>query len=215
MILYTIIHSQFLVHYGIKELLSKHKDYTFKCKNYFFSTQEALVNLQSDDTKIIFFELQADNDENIKLVEHLRKKMKQAYILLMGAEIRADSARRCLIKGAQGFVYDHATENEFLEALDIIISNNVALPLGFRIHPNLHDTRSQPRIPHKLDFELTSREKEILVHISNGLNNKEISTLLFISDQTVAVHRKNLFRKMGVKNSISLVKVAKERRMIA
>ena len=66
-----------------------------------------------------------------------------------------------------------------------------------------------------MDFELTSREKEILLHISNGLNNKEISQLLFISDQTVAVHRKNLFRKMCVKNSSLLIKVAKERRMIA
>jgi len=203
------------VHYGIKELLSKHKNYSFKCKNAFFSSKDAFLQIPSDDTKIIFFELQADNDENVKLVEHLRKKLKQAYILLMGPEIWAESARRCLIKGAQGYVYDHASEKEFLEAIDIIVSNNVALPLGFRIHPNLLETRSQPRFPHKLDFELTSREKEILILISNGLNNKEISNLLFISDQTVAVHRKNLFRKMGVKNSISLVKVAKERRMIA
>ncbi len=215
MILYTVIHSHFLVHYGIKELLSKNKNYSFIGKNYFFSSKEALLHLPSDDTKIVFFELQADNDENVKVIEHLRKKLKQANILLMGPEIRADTARRCLIKGALGYVYDSATEAEFLEALDIIVNNNVALPLGFRIHPDLHETRNQSRIPHKLDFELTSREKEVLILISNGLNNKEISNLLFISDQTVAVHRKNLFRKMGVKNSISLVKVAKERRMIA
>lgn len=215
MISYTIIHSQFLVHYGLKELLSKHKNYSFKCKNYFFSTKDAIALLPSDDTKIIFLELQVNNEENVLLIEHIKKKLKNAYIVLLGHEARADYARKCLIKGAQGFVYDHATEDEFLEALDIIISNNVSLPLGFRIHPNLHESRNSIRIPHKLDFELTSREKEILVHISNGLNNKEISQILFISDQTVAVHRKNLFRKMGVKNTISLIKVAKERRMIA
>lgn len=214
MISYTIIHSQFLVHYGIKELLARHKNYSFKCKNYFFTTRDAFAHLPSDDTKLIFFELQSDNDENVKLMEHIRKKLKNAYVLLLGPETRADTARRCLIKGAQGFVYDHSSEDEFLEALNIIISNNVSLPLGFRIHPNLHESRNTTRVPHKMDFELTSREKEILLHIANGLNNKEISQLLFISDQTVAVHRKNLFRKMGVKNSISLIKVAKERRMI-
>jgi DNA-binding NarL/FixJ family response regulator len=52
---------------------------------------------------------------------------------------------------------------------------------------------------------LTSREMEILQLIAQGLRNHEIGKELFISDQTVGVHRKNLMRKLAVNNSAALV----------
>lgn len=52
---------------------------------------------------------------------------------------------------------------------------------------------------------LTSREMEILQLIARGLRNHEIGKELFISDQTVGVHRKNLMRKLAVNNSAALV----------
>lgn len=53
--------------------------------------------------------------------------------------------------------------------------------------------------------KLTSREMEILQLIAQGLRNHEIGKQLFISDQTVGVHRKNLMRKLSVNNSAALV----------
>ena len=37
--------------------------------------------------------------------------------------------------------------------------------------------------------------------ITQALSNKEIAKELFISDQTVSVHRKNIMRKLGVSNT--------------
>ena len=55
---------------------------------------------------------------------------------------------------------------------------------------------------------LTKREHEILQLITQAMSNKEIAQKLFISDQTVSVHRKNIMRKLGVSNTVSLVKAA-------
>jgi DNA-binding NarL/FixJ family response regulator len=52
---------------------------------------------------------------------------------------------------------------------------------------------------------LTERELEVLVMICNGLTNNEIGEKLFISPKTVEVHKSNIFRKTGVKNSAQLV----------
>ncbi len=52
---------------------------------------------------------------------------------------------------------------------------------------------------------LTKREIEVLQHISEGLSNKEISNLLFISQRTVDGHRTNLLSKTGVKNTAELI----------
>jgi DNA-binding NarL/FixJ family response regulator len=53
--------------------------------------------------------------------------------------------------------------------------------------------------------KLTSREMEILQLIAQGLRNHEIGKQLYISDQTVGVHRKNLMRKLAVNNSAALI----------
>jgi DNA-binding NarL/FixJ family response regulator len=52
---------------------------------------------------------------------------------------------------------------------------------------------------------LTGREMEVLMMICNGLPNQEIGEKLFISPKTVEVHKSNIFRKTGTKNSAQLV----------
>ena len=45
---------------------------------------------------------------------------------------------------------------------------------------------------------LTKRELEILVHVANGMFNKEIATSLNISERTVKNHLSNIFKKIEV-----------------
>ena len=65
-----------------------------------------------------------------------------------------------------------------------------------------------------LKNKLTRREREILKLIVQAKNNKEIGKELFISDQTVGVHRKNIMRKLGVRNSISLIRFAMDNNLV-
>lgn len=62
----------------------------------------------------------------------------------------------------------------------------------------------------QLRFELTRREIEVLSLIKRGMKNREIAEALFISEQTVSVHRKNIFRKVGVNNTQKLLRITYE-----
>lgn len=55
---------------------------------------------------------------------------------------------------------------------------------------------------------LSDREKEIVTLIVQEFNSREIAEKLFISENTVETHRKNIFRKTGVDNLVGLVKFA-------
>ena len=55
---------------------------------------------------------------------------------------------------------------------------------------------------------LTIREREVLKLIAEGITNKEISDLLFISVRTVEHHRANIMRKLNIKNTANLTKYA-------
>ena len=52
---------------------------------------------------------------------------------------------------------------------------------------------------------LSERELEVLVKVCNGLTNNEIGEKLFISPKTVEVHKSNIFKKTGVRNTAQLV----------
>ena len=55
---------------------------------------------------------------------------------------------------------------------------------------------------------LTKREKEILSLVGQGFSSKTISEMLFISIFTVSVHRKNILRKLIIKNNAHLYRMA-------
>ena len=55
---------------------------------------------------------------------------------------------------------------------------------------------------------LTSREREIVLTLAEGLSNKGISYRLNISEGTVKAHLHNIYSKLGVKNRTALVVLA-------
>jgi DNA-binding CsgD family transcriptional regulator len=54
-------------------------------------------------------------------------------------------------------------------------------------------------------FNLTRRESEIATYVCQGLSNRHISEMLYISLNTVETHLKNIFRKTGIKNRTGLL----------
>ena len=62
--------------------------------------------------------------------------------------------------------------------------------------------------------ELSDREKEILVCVAKGLQNKEIADKCNISVNTVITHRKNITRKTGIKSVAGLTVYALLNRLI-
>jgi DNA-binding NarL/FixJ family response regulator len=54
------------------------------------------------------------------------------------------------------------------------------------------------------EWRLSEREIQIIRLVMDGLNNAEIAERIFISEDTVKTHRKNIFRKLGVHNVAEL-----------
>jgi len=65
----------------------------------------------------------------------------------------------------------------------------------------------QEPVPSTRDF-LSKREVEILRLVASEYSTNKIASELCISDKTVETHRRNLFQKLGVRNSVGLTKIA-------
>jgi two-component system LytT family response regulator len=73
-----------------------------------------------------------------------------------------------------------------------------------------------PKTPEEeLSFReiLTEQETKVLRLISEGLSNKEIALLLYITGETVKFHIKNVYKKLGVNNRVQALQRAKELRI--
>ena len=55
---------------------------------------------------------------------------------------------------------------------------------------------------------LTSREREVILALAEGLSNKDVGRRLNLSEGTVKVHLHNIYSKLGVKNRTALAVLA-------
>jgi DNA-binding NarL/FixJ family response regulator len=67
---------------------------------------------------------------------------------------------------------------------------------------------AQPRRVRSGTQSFTAREWQVFDHLLSGLSSKQIAYELQISSRTVEIHRANLMRKMGVRNTVSLIRAA-------
>ena len=79
-------------------------------------------------------------------------------------------------------------------------------PIGPDVRARLDDRAANPT--------LTPREIEVLKLVSQGKRNKEIATLLGISEETVPVHLKHVFAKLKVNERTAAINVALRRGIV-
>jgi len=110
--------------------------------------------------------------------------------------------------GAKGFVSKNATKLELGKAIQMVYGGEIYISEEIsRIL--LREYSSATDSDENGDYtSLTSREIEIIQLLADGLYTKEIAEKLFISDKTVERHKTNILKKLKLRNTAQLVKVA-------
>ena len=81
----------------------------------------------------------------------------------------------------------------------------VLLMLVLSVPASSQDTQGQNK---QQVNSLTSRERQIVLMVAEGLSNKDVGRRLNLSEGTVKVHLHNIYGKLGVKNRTALVPIA-------
>ncbi|MEY8849676.1 response regulator transcription factor [Psychroserpens sp. XS_ASV72] len=105
-------------------------------------------------------------------------------------------------------------ESEYAIAIIAVVFFFVGIYLNKKsLHKNNTDTKevNQKRIK---ELEISEREYEVLIGISEGLSNKEIGEKLFISESTIKTHVSNLLVKLNAKRRTQAIQIAKQEHII-
>ena len=116
---------------------------------------------------------------------------------------------KMLESGASGYILKSSGMEELISAIRALAAGKTYFT-GEVSETLIKHLNSQKAMSSPSDSEipLTSREREILKMIAQEYSNSEIAAQLYISNRTVDTHRRNLLRKLKLKNTAGLVKYA-------
>ncbi len=113
--------------------------------------------------------------------------------------------------GGTGYVLKSAAREELLEAVDSVLNGRIYVTPSLSTE---HLERFQDPANAAATLRLSSRERQALQLIAEGKAAKEIAFLLSISTKTVAFHRENIKRKLGLRTTAELTKHAIEQGLV-
>ena len=105
--------------------------------------------------------------------------------------------------GAAGFVPKTLPAKSLVNAIRFMAMGEQYLPAGFM-------SGADPENDHHLAKKLTQREMQVLKGLTEGKSNKEIARDLDLSEPTIKLHIKTLYRKVGANNRTQSALTAKE-----
>jgi DNA-binding NarL/FixJ family response regulator len=179
------------------------------------SGKDLLSRLKDIQTDILLLDVYLPDigeEELLQSIRASRQDLKIIYLTLLRGTRYIHKLTRHNI---QGYVLKNATLDELLTALQTVQNGSSYFSKDINIGDRDEDFRNTITIEDKqIDEILSRRELEVLKLICREYSNAEIADKLFLSVSTVETHRKNLIAKLGVNNTVGLVKFALRNKLI-
>lgn len=163
-----------------------------------------LALVREHDPDVLLLDLGLPSVDGLGVMRALAAESLTTRVLVVSARLDPASIRASLALGAAGFLPKSEDSGRLLVAIREVAAGHRHLsPEVVRL---LESVPEAPEAP--AQAPLSQREREVLIHVGQGLSSKEIGRRLGISDLTVRKHRENLCRKLGLRSSAELVAFA-------
>jgi len=137
-----------------------------------------------------------------------------ARVLMFSMHDQRNFVEEALRAGASGYAVKSGSTRELLDAIDAVRRGEMFLSPSIARHAVGPLADPAGNGPTSLS-PLTTREREVLQHIAEGLGSKEIAGQLHLSSRTVDTHRANIMKKIGVHKTSGLVRFAIREGLVA
>jgi DNA-binding NarL/FixJ family response regulator len=170
--------------------------------------REALNKVRDLKPEIVLMDIDMPQMNGLAVTDLLRREMPEIKVLILSMMANTDYVMRIIQCGARGFVIKEASTEELIQAIETVHSGGSHFsPEVARVALN-HVVRGKNSTDATPIMRLTSREREVLLHIADGLSNKEIACALNIGVRTVETHRERIMRKLDIHSIAGLTRFA-------
>lgn len=174
--------------------------------------KEALaLALSIPDLDLALMDIKMPEMNGIEATREIAKQHPKAKILALTMFDSEEYITGMLNAGAKGYILKNTGIQELIAAIKKVAAGETYFSETVtNVIMSMYMVKSAPPTPtvSVSPKELTERELEILRYIASEKSNHEISEIMLISPRTVHSHRRNLMQKLGVKNTVGLVRYA-------
>jgi DNA-binding NarL/FixJ family response regulator len=189
----------------VRRLISGEADMV--CPHHFASAAELFDKLKftNDRPDLLLLDLGLPRRDGLEVLCDIRVLLPDVKVLILTASDDRDKVYRAICNGASGYLLKTADPDEILSGIRDVIHGASALsaPIANMILQGFsrHGPVSQIE-------PMTSREEEVLRFLVKGLIKKEIAEELSISQHTVDMHLRSVYRKLEVRSQTEAVSKA-------
>jgi DNA-binding NarL/FixJ family response regulator len=185
----------------------------FVCVGSFANCDDVIQKISSVKPEVILMDIELPGMNGIDAVGLIKEKFPDVKILMETIFEDDDKVFQSICNGAEGYILKNTPPEEILDAIKEIheggapMTPAIALKVMRMFKQNLSSNKDD-------SFNLSSREKEVLKCLVEGMSYKLIAANCFISIDTVHGHIKNIYKKLQVHSKSEAVVKAIKRKIV-
>lgn len=161
---------------------------------------------------VVLLDLRLPGMDGLEVLKRLKTKVPAIRVLVLTVHDEQNYVSEAVIAGADGYLLKTVSHAELSDAVKRVHSGEAVL------HPavarQVLTELSQGSAGHSADGGLSVREREILMHLAQGLSNKQIASEISVGVETVKTHISSILHKLEAVDRTQAVALALRRGLI-
>jgi len=203
-----LIEDNRLLREGLSVMLKGQPDFRVTASS---GNSDAVARSKRLKPNVILLDLGLRSQNSLRLLGLLKKSAPDARVIGMDLLPVQAELVQYVEAGVCGFVLKNATFNDFLRTIRSVAkgANVLPPPLTDSLFSQIveHATRKRKGNPFTA-VKMTSRERDVIALIAEGLSNKDIAQRLHLATDTVKSHVHNILEKLALHTRLEIARFA-------
>lgn len=204
----VIVDDHPMFRYGIRTLFSTTPD--LEVVGEAANGEEAIAIASSLSPDVMLMDIRMPGMSGVEVTRRMSAKSPSTRILMLTMFEDDASVFTAMRSGAKGYVLKDADKDELLRAIRAVGNGEAIFSPGIASRMIEYFAIARPAASEERFPDLTSREREVLYLMTEGLSNAAIAERLSISGKTVANYITNILNKLQVQDREEAMRVARD-----
>lgn len=188
-----------IIRQGLKRIISFEDDMDIVCEAE--NGEMALKFLNQREIDVVLLDCNMPIMNGIQALESIKEQDEKIKVIMLTVENDRKTISEAINIGADGYMLKESAGTDIVNAIRMVYGGEKYIDKSL-VSILFSDIKIKNKKEASVLDNLSKREIEVLIKISNGFSNKEIGEQLYLSEKTIKNYATNIFRKINVKDRV-------------